>query len=104
MPSAVHERATRAPREMPLRRLRKHALLTPLCAASTLAMAVPPAAASTACEALARSALPDTTIESAQSIAAGSYQPPGSRVTLKDLPAFCRIVGTVSPAPGSKIG
>jgi len=48
--------------------------------------------------------LPHITIKSAQSIAAGTYQPPGSVTAFKNLPAFCRITATLSPAPDSSIG
>ena len=56
------------------------------------------------CEDLSSARLPNTKITAAQSIAAGSYQPPGSTVTYTNLPAFCRVTATISPVPGSAIG
>ena len=56
------------------------------------------------CESLLSARFPNTTIDSAQSIPAGTYQPPGSATAFTDLPAFCRVTATVSPAPGSSIG
>lgn len=73
------------------------------CAATLLGGAVGAAHGAT-CEQLLGLRLPNTTIHSAQSIPAGSFQPPGSTVTYANLPAFCRITATVSPVPGSTIG
>ncbi len=42
-------------------------------------------------------------LDVAQSVAAGSYMPAGSR-PITGLPAFCRVHGYVTPVPGSKIG
>ncbi|MBO9713869.1 tannase/feruloyl esterase family alpha/beta hydrolase [Sphingomonas sp.] len=58
------------------------------------------------CENLAKLALPDVTIKSAAYVAAGPYIGPnadagGVKVT---LPAHCRIVGVIKPAPRSNIG
>lgn len=69
-----------------------------------LAGCPPLALAATPCDSLATATLPQVTIHSAQSIPAGSYQPPGSPVAFADLPAFCRVVATVSPVAGSAIG
>jgi feruloyl esterase len=55
------------------------------------------------CGDLATLALPQTKIDAAQSIPAGSYTPPYTK-PLADLPAFCRVHGVVSPVPGSVIG
>lgn len=55
------------------------------------------------CESLRLLRLPDTVVDGAQTIPAGSYQPPGSPVAFADLPAFCRVTATVSPVPGSSI-
>jgi len=55
------------------------------------------------CESLLALKLPHTTINAAQSIPAGTYQPPGSAVAFSNLPAFCRITATVSPVPDSSI-
>ena len=49
------------------------------------------------CEAIATLALPETTITLAEAVAAGPFTPPGARQPL-ELPAFCRIAATTSPA------
>ena len=58
--------------------------------------------AATSCESLVSLALPNTTITSAEMVAAGAFQPPGGRGRAgrggdpyKDLPAFCRVTGAV---------
>ena len=54
------------------------------------------------CEALARLALPATTITAAQAVPAGTFTPPaGGR--LNNLPAFCRVAGTIRPTSDSNI-
>ena len=63
-----------------------------------------PAPSAAACGDLARARLPDTAIVSVESIPAGAYRPPGSKVSFPDLPAFCRVVAVVKPAPDSSIG
>ena len=60
-------------------------------------------ASAATCESLASLHLPSTTITAAQSIAAGSYQPPGSPTVFTNLPAFCRVTATLRPAPNSSI-
>ncbi len=56
------------------------------------------------CEELATLKLPNTTIVTAQSVAAGAFTPPsGSAAPYKDLPAFCRIAGVISPTTDSEI-
>jgi feruloyl esterase len=71
-----------------------------------VALAVTPGAAeaqrapaSSPCERLAATALPDTTITSAQSVAAGAFTPPlpggaTAAAPFSDLPAFCRVVAS----------
>src|SRR5581483_9217065 len=70
--------------------------------------------AATTCENLASLKLPNTTITSAQSIAAHEFNPPvalpnaGPRGALtviapKDLPAFCRVAATIKPSSDSDI-
>ena len=63
------------------------------------------AQATTSCEALARLALPQTKIISAQIVAAGEFTAPtsggtgaGGAAATKNLPAFCRVTGVVEPA------
>lgn len=56
------------------------------------------------CEAMAELKLPNTTITTAQSVAAGAYAPPtGSAAPYKDLPAFCRVAGVIKPTSDSEI-
>jgi feruloyl esterase len=66
-------------------------------------------AAAGSCEGLTSLSLPDTTITSAQLIAAGEFAlPAGERATgatgrFKDLPAFCRVAATLKPSTDSDI-
>jgi len=69
------------------------------------------------CESLASFVLPSTTIDSAATVAAGAFAPPGRRAsnaekatdpnrpgeTFKDLPAFCRVTATLKPTSDSDI-
>lgn len=55
------------------------------------------------CEELAGAKLPNTTITTAQSVAAGGFAPPGTSATIKELPAFCRVAGVITPTPDSEI-
>jgi feruloyl esterase len=69
--------------------------------------AVPAFAAS--CEGLTSLTLPDATITSAQSVAAGQFSPPAGRsgapnaAGYQDLPAFCRVSATLRPSSDSDI-
>jgi len=71
------------------------------------AQSAPPAANS--CEALAKLALPQAKINSAQSVAAGALTMPGmgnspqTAAFVKSLPAFCRIAVTSTPSTDSDI-
>jgi feruloyl esterase len=58
------------------------------------------------CESLSALKLPDTTITSAQSVAAGAFAPAGGAAGMaafKDVPAFCRVTAEVKPAKDSDI-
>src|SRR5262245_47171043 len=56
------------------------------------------------CEGLAELKLPNTTITSSQSVAAGAFTPSsGSATPYKDLPAFCRVAGVIRPTSDSEI-
>jgi len=60
------------------------------------------------CESLATLKLPETTITSAQQVAAGAFVPPGAASGPggglgQNLPAFCRVQATIKPAPDSEI-
>ena len=56
------------------------------------------------CESLKAVKIDKLTIQSAQSIPAGAYRPPGSPQAFEDLPEFCRVVAVAHPVPGSSIG
>ena len=65
-------------------------------------------AAAATCESLASLALPDTTITTAQTVAAGAFAMPSggfmpSPISPKTLPAFCRIAATLRPSKDSDI-
>ena len=46
--------------------------------------------------------IPSGVIDSAESIPAGSYTPPGSKESFDNLPAFCRVDATLTPLPDSE--
>jgi feruloyl esterase len=72
--------------------------------AATAALSVVPASVSLAatCEALSSINIPYATVVSAQSIPAGTFQPPtGAAIT--GLPAFCRVALTLAPSADSSI-
>lgn len=54
------------------------------------------------CEDLAKLAITDVTIDSAESVAQGDLTT-ADKVTRKDIPAFCRVVASVRSAPDSDI-
>ncbi len=54
------------------------------------------------CDALAKISLPHTTIKSAETVAAGSFKQPNGRA-MANLPAFCRVAGTLAPSADSDI-
>ncbi len=66
-----------------------------------MVLAALPAAAAT-CESLAGTALPDTSITAAESVSAGTFQPPYGSAAGK-LPAFCRVAGAIQPTSDSYI-
>jgi hypothetical protein len=82
-----------------------------LVAAVLLSAAIfPPTLAKAAtCESLAGLKLPDTTITSAQTVAAGAFtlpvepQPNTSAFAFNTLPAFCRVQGVIQPSSDSHI-
>jgi len=60
------------------------------------------------CDSLKSLMLPDTTIDSVQFVAAGTFAQPGARGgrganAMADLPAFCRVAATLKPSPDSDI-
>jgi feruloyl esterase len=68
---------------------------------SLLALVVAPAIAAD-CEGLAKLALPETTITTAQEVPAGSFTPPMG-APLNALPAFCRVAGVIKPSSDSNV-
>jgi feruloyl esterase len=66
---------------------------------------VVPALYSAPCENVKALVLPNTTITLAQSVGAGGFTPPGGRgaEAFKNLPAFCRVAATLTPATDSEI-
>ena len=79
---------------------------TCLLALVLILLAMPGSAFAATCESLAAFRLPDTTITSAQPVAAGAFVPPGGACPLrrsKNLPAFCRVTATIKPANDSDI-
>jgi feruloyl esterase len=82
----------------------KNKLSAALLCLVLLFLAAPSFAAT--CESLATLKLPDTTITSAQQVAAGAFIPPGESAppaSAKNLPAFCRVMATLKPAKDSDI-
>jgi feruloyl esterase len=66
-----------------------------------LVLAAVPAAAGT-CESLATLAIPKATITTAAVVAAGSFTPPGAPA-VNNVPAFCRVAGSLKPSSDSDI-
>ena len=62
------------------------------------------AAALAICESLAGAKISDTMITTAQLVPTGSFTPPGTTTPIPNLPAFCRVVGSVSTQPGEDVG
>jgi feruloyl esterase len=66
-------------------------------------LAALPASAAT-CESLAALSLPNMTIAKAEAVAAGEFTPPaGVGRPMANLPAFCRVTGTLKPSADSDI-
>jgi feruloyl esterase len=60
--------------------------------------------AAQSCEKLAGLKLANTTITTAQTVAAGAFTPPtGQAAPFKELPAFCRVTGVIKPTTDSEI-
>src|SRR5262245_504930 len=61
---------------------------------------------STACDKLARLAVPNATITQAAPVRAGAFTPPdakGDGAVFRELPAFCRVAATLKPSSESDI-
>ena len=85
-------------------RLHKNIFNASALAMALLVMMTMPAFAAS-CESLSSLKLPDTTIISAQSIAAGAFAPNAAAAAqlFKDVPAFCRVTAEVKPSKDSDI-
>jgi Tannase and feruloyl esterase len=73
--------------------------------ASIVLLSAPRAAAGPSCESLATLALPDAHITTAETVAAGKFQPPAGRSNnvYTSLPEFCRVAATLTPSSDSDI-
>jgi hypothetical protein len=80
---------------------RPPALLVLSLLARIIACAAMPAVA-WSCEDLARLSLAGTTIGGAESVYAGTFTPPGEK-PIQNIPAFCRVAGSVKPTSDSNI-
>ena len=86
-------------------------LLTAGCGAVFLAVAAPGGqliAASGSCERLSALKLPDTTIATAETVAAGAFKPstagePSEGRGFRSMPAFCRVAAAIAPTSDSDI-
>ncbi len=58
--------------------------------------------AAATCESLAKLVLPNTTLTTAQTVAAGSFSPPTGQ-PIANLPSFCRVAGVIHPVEDSLI-
>jgi feruloyl esterase len=61
-----------------------------------------PAHAAQTCDTLSKLDLPNTSITRAESVAAGAFTPPAGKA-LSNMPAFCRVAGTIKPSSDSNI-
>jgi len=65
-------------------------------------LAVAPPASAATCESLAALSLLHTTITKAEAVRAGEFKPPAGRA-MQNIPAFCRVAGTLKPSADSDI-
>lgn len=77
--------------------MRQLRLLMACCTVSGAA-----AFAAQSCETLAKLALPATMITRAESVPGGTFTPPAGKA-IPNLPAFCRVAGTIKPSSDSDI-
>lgn len=55
------------------------------------------------CQQLGKMAFAGATITAAECVSAGPFTPPGGNPPMTDLPPFCRVAATLTPAPNSTI-
>ena len=91
-------------------RTRTLVLAAPMVAVAIWWSGRAPASAATSCESLTSLSLPNTTIASAAMVTAGAFTPPtpgrggeAAASPFKDLPAFCRVTGSVARAGDSEV-
>jgi len=80
-------------------------LVPALGLALTTLVPAPSAGAATpapSCESLATLRLPDLTVTVAETVASGTFTPPGEK-PLTGLPAFCRVAGVLRPSADSHV-
>jgi len=80
--------------------MRRPALLVLSLLAGIACAAMPAGARS--CEDLVQLSVAGTTITGAESVPAGTFTPPGEK-PIENLPAFCRVAGSVKPTSDSNI-
>ncbi|HTM04493.1 MAG TPA: tannase/feruloyl esterase family alpha/beta hydrolase [Vicinamibacterales bacterium] len=79
---------------------------TAIALAASLLLFAGSAHAASSCEDLSKLSIPNATITTAQSVAAGAFTAPAGRGganPFASLPAFCRVLATLKPTPGSDI-
>ena len=78
---------------------------TSLAVLGVITLFSPISTAAVPCETLVSLSLPNTTITSAESVAAGAYMPPAGNenAAFRDMPAFCRVTATLRPSSDSDI-
>lgn len=82
----------------------QHFFLFWMFALFVMTVALVPRVSAASCEEMAKLQLPNTTITTAQTVAAGTFAPAqGGGAPFKDLPAFCRVAGTIKPSSDSDI-
>ena len=79
-----------------------------LLGSASVAAVNPPAAAPIACDALAKAMLPNGRVLSSETVAAGTFVPPGATnpnagAPYKTVPAFCRVMLQLTPTDDSDI-
>jgi feruloyl esterase len=96
-----HRHRKRPPLAPAMGRHRAASVLSAALLTSVVGIGATPVAAAT-CASLAGLSLPDTTITTADPVAAGTYTAPDGNV-FGNLPAFCRIAATLTPTSDSNI-
>src|ERR1700722_19189390 len=77
--------------------------MKPLIVALILALAASASLSAATCESLRTLDLPHTTLKVVEAREAGPFTSPYGGRPLAQLPAFCRVAGTIQPTPDSDI-